>query len=203
MVYITFIRNISLICNFEISDYSEILGSIFFCGIMLIPLLYFSNWNLNLLFNKPTKNELILALLMFICYIIYALIMYQLLDLFGLASSSTDLLSVTWESVVGLIFSMMGEELLKFIPLMFLLRFFYHFSERKDVSLVFASIIVLTMFGLLHYNYQDYIIEPILIQGFGSIFELYGYVKTKNLLVPYLSHLFTDAFIMIMILLGL
>ena len=38
----------------------EIIGSIVFCLIMLLPLLYFSNWDYSLIFRKPTKNEIIL-----------------------------------------------------------------------------------------------------------------------------------------------
>ena len=195
---------ISFISYILISSYSEILGSIIFCGIMLIPLLYFTDWNYNLLFHKLTKNEIKLAFLMFIGYIIYALIMGNILDLFGIVSSSEELAAViTWETIAALVFSMMGEELLKFIPLMFLMRFFYKFSEKRDVSLLFSSVLVLATFGLLHYTFDGSILSPLLLQGLGSVFELYGYLKTKNLFVPYLSHLFTDAFIMIIILLGI
>lgn len=194
---------ISFIGYILISFYSEILGSIFFCGAMLIPLLYFSNWDYNLFFHKPTKSEIKIACLMFIGYIIYALIMGNVLDLLGLVASSEELAStITWETVFSLVFSMMGEELLKFIPLMFFMRFFYKFSEKRDVSLFFSSVIVLVTFGLLHYTFDGSIISPLLLQGLGSLFELYGYLKTKNLFVPYLSHLFTDAFLMILLLIG-
>ena len=195
---------ISFIGYIYIASYSEFWGSIFFCGAMLIPLLYFSNWNYNLLFSKPTKNEVKLAFLMFLGYIIYALIMGNVLDIFGFIGSGEEIAaSISWETVISLVFSMMGEELLKFIPLMFFMRLFYKLSERRNFSMFLSSIIVLTTFGLLHYTFDESIIMPLMLQGVGSIFELYGYLKTKNLFVPYLSHLFTDAFIMILILIGL
>ena len=59
------------------------------------------------------------------------------------------------------------------------------------------------MFASMHaFNYVM-LIYAVFIQGFGSIFEFYGYIKTKNIIVPFLSHLFTDEFILLMVLLGL
>ena len=50
---------------------NEIIGSISFLLILLIPLLYFSNWDYSLFFQKPTKNELILAVLMCLASEVY------------------------------------------------------------------------------------------------------------------------------------
>ena len=50
----------------------------------------------------------------------------------GVVSSSPEEMGVTIESTVGLIFSMMGEELLKFIPLMFFMR--QSISSQKTLS---------------------------------------------------------------------
>ncbi len=183
---------------------SELVGSILFMIIMLIPLLYMSNWNYKLFIQKPTKNEIILGILLFIGYIIYSTIIDAVLMKFG-ANNPVDpsSMNIDYISLISLLFSMMGEELLKFIPLMFFLRLFYKFTNDRRISLILSSIIILTCFGLLHYDYDGSVISVIVIQGIGSIFELYGYLKTKNLFVPYLSHLLTDAFVFILILLGL
>lgn len=184
---------------------SEFLGSVAFCFTMLIPLLYFSNWDYKLIFQKPDRNEIILAILMFAGYMIYATVMGYVLDMFHLAG--TDIASsraVNLEMTVSLIFSMMGEELLKFIPLMFFMRLIYKFTCNRKLSLIISIILVLTCFGLIHYDSAtSTIISVLLIQGLGSIFEVYGYIKTKNLFVPYISHLLTDAIIFIIILLGI
>lgn len=59
------------------------------------------------------------------------------------------------------------------------------------------------MFASVHaFNYVM-LIYALFIQGFGSIFEFYGYIKTKNILVPFLCHLLTDEFIILLVLLGL
>lgn len=196
---------ISFILYAVVGLYSEFLGSLIFCFSLLIPLLYYSNWDYSLLFRKPTRQEIKLAVLLFIGYIIYAVVVGEILYLLGLSGTATsDSLGVTLESTVSLIFSMMGEELIKFIPLMFFLRLFYKYTNDRKLSVVLSTAIILIYFGLLHYDpYTTTIISVLLTQGLGSMFELYGYIKTKNLFVPYITHLLTDAIIFIIILLGL
>ena len=185
---------------------SELIGSVLFCFIMLIPLLYFSKWDYSLIFRKPTKNEIVLAILLFAGYMIYSICVGSVLDIFGLAGapiSTPEELGVTVESTVGLIFSMMAEELLKFIPLMFFMRLIYKFTENLKLSVSISVAIVLVVFGLLHYMPpMNTLVSVLLLQGLGSFFEMYGYIKTKNLFVPYISHLLTDLISFIIILWG-
>ena len=184
---------------------SEFIGSLIFCLMLLIPLLYVSNWDYGLLFKKPSRNEIILAVLMFAGYIIYSFIVATLLENFGLTGTGYDeLLTVNLESTASLVFSLMAEELIKFIPLMFFLRLFYKYTSNRKLSVALSSAIIIIFFGLLHYAppYST-LISVLALQGFGTIFELYGYIRTKNVLVPYISHLLTDAIIFIMIFLGL
>ena len=183
---------------------SELAGSILFLLVLLIPLLYFSNWDYTLLFHKPTKSEIKLAVLLFIGYMIYAILIDLVLEQIGQSSAATgDYFGVTWEMLFSLIFSMMAEELLKFIPLMFVMRVVYKFTQNRKLSIVISTVAVLIYFGMLHY---DPAVTPLLsvlvLQGLGSIFEVYGYLKTKNLLVPYICHLLTDGIIFFLILIG-
>jgi len=184
----------------------EIIGAIIFCLIMLIPLLYFSKWDYSLIFRKPTKNEILLGCIMFVGYMIYSLCVGTVLDTFGLSGvklSTAASMGINVESTIGLIFSMMGEELLKFIPLMFLMRVVYKFSENLKLAVVISTTIVLLVFALLHYDpSNNTLISVLLLQGLGSLFEMYGYLKTKNLFVSYLSHLLTDAVSFIILILG-
>lgn len=185
---------------------SEIIASILFCMVMLIPLLYFSGWDYSLMFRRPTKNEIILAVLLFAGYMIYSLALGSVLDMVGLGGvvpESAEAMGVTIQSTVGLIFSMMGEELLKFIPLMFLMRVVYKFSNNLKLSVGISVAIVLIVFGLLHYwPPTNTLVSVLLLQGLGSMFEMYGYLKTKNIFVPYISHFLTDAVSFILILSG-
>ena len=98
---------------------------------------------------------------------------------------------------------MMGEELVKFIPLMFLMRLVYKFTSNRKLTIVIPAVIILICFGLIHY-YPPYLTlaSVLAIQGFGTIFEMYGYIRTKNIFVPYISHLLTSATVFIVVLLG-
>ena len=180
---------------------NEIIGSIVFLLILLIPLLYFSNWDYSLFFQKPTKNELILAVLMGLAYIVYSSIFTNLLFTSGLPDVGTSDANIV--TIVSLIFSMMAEELIKFIPLMFLLRVFFKYTSDRRLSIIASSILTLIFFGLTHLEPGTTIVSVLVIQGAGSIFHLYAYLKTKNLFVSYLSHLMTDAAILITVMIGL
>lgn len=181
----------------------EMIGSILFVLVLLIPLMYFSNWDFSLIFHKPTKSEIRLAVLLFIGYMIYAIAVGEVLDLIGQSSTvSGDYFGVNWEMLFSLVFSMLAEELVKFIPLMFFMRLLYKFTNNRKLSIVVSTAVILIFFGLLHYDPGiTPIMSVLVIQGLGSIFELYGYIKTKNLFVPYLCHLLTDGFIFLLMLL--
>ena len=185
---------------------SDIVASFIFCLVLLIPLLYFSKWNYKLMFRKPTRNEIILALLMFIGYLIYSLLVTNGLDALGLlgVGNTPENAGINIDSTIGLIFSMMGEELVKFIPLMFLMRVVYKYSNNRKLAIIVSTVLVMIGFGLLHY-YPPYstLASVLTLQGIGSIFEMYGYLKTKNIFVPYITHLLTDVLFFVLILLGM
>lgn len=192
---------ISYLAYCYISVYTnEIVGSIFYMLIMLVPLLYFSKWNYSLIFQKPTRDELILAVLMFLAFFIYSSIFTGLLGAFGIPDIGRSDANVI--SIISLIFSMMAEELFKFIPLMFLLRVFFKYTSNRRLSIISSSIITLIFFGLMHLESTVSIVSVLLIQGAGSIFHLYVYLRTKNLFASYISHLMTDSIVMILILFG-
>lgn len=184
-----------------IGGYNEIAGSAVFLLLLLIPVLYFLNWDYSLIFQKPTRNELVLAVLMFLAYYLFSTVMTYVFEGYGLPSIGENTENVF--SLVSLLFLMMGEELYKFILLMFFLRAIYKYTSNRRLSIVISSIVTLIFFGLAHYVPADNnLISALIIQGMGSIFHLYVYLKTKNLLVSYLSHLLTDASIIILLMIG-
>ena len=180
---------------------NEFAGSIVFLLIMLIPLLYFSDWDYSLFFRRPTNDELILAVVMFLAFFIYSSIMTYLLDASGLASITSGDADIV--PIISLVFSMMAEELMKFIPLMFLLRVLFKYTSNRRMSIAVSSAVTLVFFALIHLEPGVSLLSVLLIQGLGSLFHLYVYLKTKNLFASYLSHLMTDAFVLIMAMLGI
>ena len=180
---------------------NDVIGSIFFLLILLVPLLYFSNWDYSLFFQKPTRNEFILAVSMALAYFAYSTVFTLLLNANGIPDVTKADANVV--ALISLVFSMMAEELIKFIPLMFLLRVFFKYTSNRRLSIMASSVITLIFFGLIHLEPTVSIISVLVVQGAGSIFHLSVYLKTKNLFVSYLSHLMTDASVLILIMFGL
>lgn len=182
---------------------NEVLGGLLFCLIILIPFLYYLKWDIRAIFQKPKAKEVGLAVLLFIGYLVYAFVIGSVLDFFSL--TGTEIISesqVTINMFVSLIFSMMGEELIKLIPFLFFMRLIYKYSDNRKLAIVGSMLIVMVCFGLLHAADFKSIVSVLLLQGLGSIFEFYGYIKTKNVLISYITHLCTDALVFALILLG-
>ena len=174
------------------------------CIVFIVPVLYFLKWDYKAIFRVPSRKDLVLIVALFVGYIVYALIMEMILKQFGIVSSGPmDSNSITVMTLITSIFSLMGEEFLKFIPFIFLLRVLYKFSNNRKLSVIISVAIIMVMFACFHAYNPTMLIFALFVQGFGSIFEFYGYIKTKNLLVPYLTHLLTDEIIFIIALLGI
>lgn len=174
------------------------------CIVFIVPLLYFLKWDYKAIFRVPSRKDLVLIVALFVGYIVYGMVMGMILKQFGIVSPGTmGSESVTVMTLVTSIFSLMGEEFFKFIPFIFLLRVIYKFSNNRKLSVILSVAIIMVMFACFHAYNPTMLIFALFVQGFGSIFEFYGYIKTKNLLVPYLTHLLTDEIIFIIALLGI
>lgn len=193
-VFISFIA--MSICN------NEIIGGLLFCIIPLVAVLHYLKWDYKAIFQKPQKSEIKLAIILFIGYIVYAMIMGIILESLSLSGSGvvneSQLTVITLISLPGFL---MGEELLKFIPFMFFLRLMYKYTGNRKVSVIVSMSIVMIFFALLHLMDMESLVSVLVLQGFGSIFEFYGYIKTKNLIIPYITHLCTDLLLFSIILL--
>jgi membrane protease YdiL (CAAX protease family) len=183
---------------------SKITSGIIGVAIMLIPLLYFLKWDYKLIFQKPKAKDIALAVALFVGYIIYGLIVGSLLEQIGIVVSTADSAAATstLADIPPLIFSLMGEELVKFIPFMFFLRLFFKYTENRKLSVIISMLIIMVFFGALHSFDLNTFIFALFVQGLGSIFEFYGYIKTKNLLISYITHLCTDVSIYLIAILG-
>lgn len=165
---------------------------------LAIPFLIFgviANWKYNLICKKIKKSDLKLILILLLLQIIFSLIISILL-IFVLNLNITP--NPASNEITSLIFwiifplQIFGEELLKIIPFIILLTLFYKLTENRKNSIIISTIIVLIMFGLIHMPAYNNIISVILLQGIGSIFGMYSYIKTKNILVSFILHLIFD-----------
>lgn len=174
------------------------------CIVFIVPVLYFLKWDYKAIFRIPSRKDLVLIVALFVGYMVYGIIMGSILKQFGIVSPGTmGSEPVTIMTLVTSIFSLMGEEFFKFIPFIFFLRVIYKFSNNRKLSVILSVSIIMVMFAAMHAYNPIMLIFALFIQGFGSIFEFYGYIKTKNIVVPYLTHLLTDEFIFMITLLGI
>lgn len=194
---------IAMLAGFIFMIGSSIFAALLSLLIILIPLLYFLKWDYKAIFQKPKAKDIGLAVALFVGYIIYSLLMGTALEYLGIAGGDlVDYATMTWMSIPPLFFSLMSEELIKFIPFMFFMRVIYKYSNNRKLSVIVSMIIVMIFFASLHALDFNMFLFAIFIQGLGSIFEFIGYIKTKNILISYITHLCTDVFIFILIILG-
>ncbi|PWB88234.1 CPBP family glutamic-type intramembrane protease [Methanobrevibacter thaueri] len=174
------------------------------CVVIILPVLYFLKWDYKAIFQKPSLRDVALALALCVGYLAYALIMVTLLENVGIAGADlVEHSTVSMFEVIPLIFSLMTEEFLKFIPFMFFLRLVFKYSENRKLSVVLSMIVTMVFFASLHSLSLETFIFAIFVQGLGSIFEFFAYIKTKNILVSYICHYATDFLIYMTIFLGL
>lgn len=184
---------IGLILTMGTHIYTAVLS----CVVLVVPVLYFLKWDWHAIFQKPKARDVALAVGLFVGYMVYATVMDMILGQFGIVSSGLiDETSLTIVNLITPVFTIMSEEIIKFIPFIFFLRVFYKFSDNRRMSIIISVILVMIMFASLHaYNFNMFIFA-LFVQGFGSIFEFIGYIKTKNIIVSYITHLCTDMFIL-------
>lgn len=173
------------------------------CFIMIFPILYFLKWDYKAIFQIPRAKDIAIAVGLFVGYIIYSFVIGSILD--SLAVSAPVLVeesTTTIFTIPTLLFSLMGEEIIKFLPFMFFLRIFYKYSNNRKFSVIASMLLVMAFFAFLHSLEPKYFLYAFCVQGLGSIFEFIGYIKTKNILISYITHLCTDVFIFALIISG-
>lgn len=183
---------------------SKIYISLISCVIVIIPTLYFLKWDYNAIFQKPSIKDVALALALCVLYFVYAYLITIPLEHFGIFGGGlVDESTISIMSVFPLLFSIMTEEFFKFIPFMFFLRLIYKYSDNRKLSIILAMFVTMLLFASVHSFNLKMLIFAIFVQGFGSIFEFIGYIKTKNIFVSYITHYCTDFIGFMVIILGL
>ena len=193
---------IALAIGYVFVQGSQIWQGIISCIVLIVPVLYFLKWDYKAIFQKPALKDVALAVGLFIAYILYAYVMTIILSNFGIAGNS-DASPITFIDIPPLLFSLMGEEFIKFIPFIFFLRIFFKYTDNRKLSIIVSVLGVMALFACIHAYDLKILLFALFIQGLGSIFEFIGYIKTKNVLISYITHLCTDVFIYLIIIMGI
>lgn len=169
-------------------------GTIIFL-IMIIPIAVVTRGKLGYLFKRPKAKDLLLIIVLLIAYAIYSLAMMSILFKFGIKPTANEILSANMDGVmiIGMFLQLIGEELVKIIPFLMITYALYRHSQNRKLAITLALVITLILFGLIHFRaYSGNFAQMILIIGFGSFFNMFAYLKTKNATVSYIFHIIWD-----------
>ena len=126
---------------------------------------------------------------------IYSIGMGVILQFSGypVANNANSALNLNLMFFVSLFIQLVGEEFFKIFVLLILMYIVYRFTNNRSLSMYTGIIGTLVAFGLIHSSaYSGRILQILLIQGLGTIFNLYAYMKTKNFVVSYILHILID-----------
>lgn len=168
--------------------------SLYLCFILLVPTLVLLREHTGLLFKMVKRRDIkIIALCIFLS-LVYSFMMLFILSKVGIVNPEPleDTLTFQLETVIMMMFQLMGEELFKILTFLFSMFIFYHFSHNRKASLLISLFISMVAFGLMHSGFYGSFLQVFLIQGLGSIFDFYAYLKTRNIFVSYAAHLIFD-----------
>ena len=176
----------------------ELEFSLYLCLVLLLPTLYILRGKLNLLFKRIRLGDVKIIVLCVVLSLVYSFAMIFLLTDVGIASSEPlEEMALNLISFICVPIQLMGEELFKILTFLLSMFVLYRFSDNRKVSLVVSMFISMVAFGFMHAGFYGGFLQVFLIQGLGSIFNFYGYLKTRNILVSYAAHLIFDLILII------
>ena len=169
----------------------------------MVTIFIISRFKISLIFKKLTKKDISLIFkLTILSLCISLLLLFLTLLWLNLPHNETNVLNVPVGlsipyllQTIQLAIELIDEELFKFGIFILVLALVYKLSDNRKIGVVCASFVTMVIFGACHFDGYGgllRIIECIVLNGFGSICEVYSYVKTKNVLVSYLIHLLYD-----------
>lgn len=172
----------------------------------MIPFLafgYATNWNFGLICKKIRRKDIALVLILFLLELIFSSIAAFILKDLGFVVHSNPVIGELTSVLTWIIipFQLFGEELIKIIPFLILAAVFYHFTKNRKVAVIGATVLSLALFGILHLPAYGNLVSVLVLQGAGSVFTMFAYLKTKNIFVSYLIHLLLDTTIFLTVLL--
>lgn len=166
--------------------------------IMIIPALYVCKGDYSLFFKKLRKKDIPTIILCVIASFVYTIIILSILvGVFGMPVSGNSVLSQFSSPsvflIIGSFMQLLGEEFFKIFMLLIIMHVVYKLTNNRGTAIALGITLTLLIFGLAHYRaYSGRILQILLIQGLGSIFDLYAYMKTKNVVVSYIIHIIID-----------
>lgn len=159
----------------------------------LLTVVYVFKDDMSNIIRKPKLKDIlivVIGLIMMMALDYISAIMISVLGLHVLTDSAVN--GSPLSMFVRLLIQLLGEELIKFIPLIIVTAYLYKSIGRK-AAIVVAIIISQIIFSLIHIPAYGFSILFLLIAiGLESIALPLVYIRSKNLMLCYLVHLIFD-----------
>lgn len=140
-------------------------------------------------FRKLSLNDVRLIIVMYILGKVLYLITYFFLGLINFQTTSSTVTDLSAFTLFLNMFQIIGEEFFRISLFLLIMYMVYKYTNNRKTSIIISTVITLLIFGVLHINTYNNLIQILLFQGLGSIVELFGYIKTKNILVAIIIHI--------------
>ena len=161
-----------------------------FCGF-----LYVCRGKLNLIVKRLHKFDLGYILLYVLLYYFFAFAAGFLLLHLGFQLKPNAILSVNKDAVFWVMFliQVFGEELFKLSMFFIVLSLLYkHASKIDNYIIAISALITSLLFAAAHLFAYSSILQPLMILGIGNLVLILAYIQSKNVLIPYASHIIVD-----------
>lgn len=161
-----------------------------FCGI-----LYVCRGKLNLIVKRLHKIDLVYIFVYVVFYYMLSMGAGAVLYYLGFPLKPNAVLNMDKDAVFWILFfvQILGEELFKLSVFITALSLLYKYASKIDYCMIAISMILTSvLFGAIHMFAYSSLLQPLLILGLGNLVLIFAYVQSKNILIPYVSHLIVD-----------
>lgn len=163
--------------------------------VTLIPYLIVARGNIFTIVKRPRLGDLLLVPAMLILTIAYSFGVGVLLYKLGFEMQGNAVYNETRDGLffAYLLVQLFGEEMIKLNIFLGVLILAFRRTGNRKASVAVAVVVTLFIFGIAHFRaYNGAVVQILLIQGLGSIFDLFCYMRTKNILTSYAMHVLQD-----------
>jgi membrane protease YdiL (CAAX protease family) len=183
------------------SDIALLGTRILFVAIPLVAFIAFTGKYWRTVFRPLHGRDLLVILVFWAAYMVLSSVIAILIRSADpghvTANQATDGLDSAGELVffyVGTFIQLFGEELFSLIPFLALLYFCYtKFQLSRTTSIVIAWVLTAIWFGAAHLPTYDWnFLQCFLVIGLARIVLTLVYIRTKNILVAFGTHLLVD-----------
>ncbi len=188
-------------------EYPPYLGPVVFCALPLAAFLIVAKGRMSLIVKKFKAIDFVRIIVTLVLQYAFVLSIgvlrfrYFGAEPVGNAIMDAEMSVSLW---IQLLIQLFGEEMYKLLIFLVALILIYKLTGKRTLSVIAATAVMLLCFALVHATAYDFKWVQILInQGIATLFCMYNYLKSKNILTSYIQHVLLDAVPLVMGMIGI